>query len=246
MKTYPQNKIQESFDQSLIDDNLKNITTDFTEVAIDKLLDNNLIKDIPIISTFFNIISLGVNIHDKLFLKKILSFLYGIKDINLDDRKRIIKEIDESKKYRIKVGEKLLYIIDNCNDFESSEKIAEVFKYFIEQKITYNEFLKVANILEGLSSADFNWFIKERKNYYFDLSDVGDLISSGLFELYYDQIDVQVSDQDDHKILRDNPNANKYKTKIDGGGISVHLSRAGEIILEVFCSSYTKPKTVKL
>ena len=153
----------------------------------------------------------------------------------------MIDEIDDSKKYRIKVGEKLLYVIDSCEDYEISELVSITFGYYLNGNITYEEFLKVSSVLKDMNKTDFNWFVKDRESHYFDLNNVGDLISSGLFELYYDQLDVQVRDQDDYKVLRDNPDR-KYKTEIDGGGVSVHLSRAGEIILEIFCSTYKKPK----
>ena len=43
--------------------------------------------------------------------------------ISADECEKVISEIDNSKKYRIKLGEKLLYIIDKCDDHEKSEII---------------------------------------------------------------------------------------------------------------------------
>lgn len=237
--------IQNSFNATLINSNLEDLGIDISELAIDSVLQDGLLKDIPIVGTIINLSKFGANIHDRLFLKKVLSFLNGLKDISFEERKKLIENIDGSKKYRMKIGEKLLYIIDTCEDYEISELVGILFKAFAEEKITDDEFFKTASVLKKLNIADFKWFIKERKNHYFDLNDVGDLISSGLFELYYDQLDVQVSDQDDHKLLRESPYASKYKTEVEGGGVSVHLSRSGEVILEIFCPSYIKPKTVK-
>ncbi len=238
--------IQNSFNATLVDPNLINLGVDFSELTFDSIVHNDLLKEIPVVSTILNLSKFGVNIHDHLFLKKILHFLNKLKDVSSEKRKELIENINNSKEYRVKVGEKLLYIIDSCEDYEISELVGTLFKAFVEEKINYDDFLKSSSVIKKLNINDFKWFIKERKNYYFDLSDVGDMISSGLFELYYDQLDVQVSDQDDYKLLRENPNANKYKTEIDGGGVSVSLSRAGKVILEVFCVSYIKPKTVKI
>jgi hypothetical protein len=151
-----------------------------------------------------------------------------------------------SKKFRIKVGEKLLYIIDACEDYEISELVGQLFKSFIDDKITYDEFLKCASVLKTLNKHDFAWFVKERNRFDFDLDNVGDLIGSGLFELHYEQLDVSISDQDDHKAIRTSSGASKYKADVDGGGVSVNLSRAGEVILETFCPSYIARKTIKL
>jgi len=240
------NNIQKSFDETLADCNLLNLGIDISEIAIDSILQDGLLKELPIVGTIINLSKLSANIQDKLFLKKILTFLNGLRDISPEKRKEMIEKIDKSKEFRIRVGEKLLYIVDSCDDHEISELIGILFRSYIEEKINYDDFLKASSVLNKLSISDFKWFTKDRKYHNFDLSDIGDLISSGLFELYYEQLDVRVIEEDDYKKLRENPNADKYKTEVEGGGISVLLSRAGEIILEVFCKSYKKPKTMKI
>lgn len=237
------NNIQDSFDLTLTNSNLQNLSIDIMELTIDSVLNEGLIKEIPILGTIANLSKFRANIHDRLFLKKILFFLNQLKDISADKRKKMIDNIDYSKKYRIKVGEKLLYIIDSCDDYEISELISIVFGAYIEEKITYDEFLKTASVLKNLDMNDFRWFVKERKYYYFNLGDIGDLINSGLFELSYEEINVEVSNRVDP--VTKERNGEKFETDVDGG-ISVSLSCAGEIILEIFCSSYKRPKTIKL
>jgi hypothetical protein len=244
MSDLTQNNIQISFDSTLKDTNLSNLAINFTELTIDSLLNNGLIKDLPIVGTLVNLSKIGANIQDKLFLKKILSFLNGLKDVPVEDRKKMIKDIDDSKKYRIKVGEKLLYIIDKSSDYEMSELLGVIFKYYIEGNITYDEFLKVSSVLNNLTINDFKWFVEKGQSYHFDLDAISDLIGSGLFDLHYEQIDVRVEDEDDHKILMERY-ASKYKTNIDGGGIDANVSRSGEIILEVFCLTYKNSGTIR-
>lgn len=234
--------IQNSFDLTLTDSNLINIGVDLSELTFDSIIKNDLLKEIPIVSTIINLSKFGANIHDNLFLKKILYFLNNLKDISSEKRKELVENINKSKKYKVKVGEKLLYIIDSCEDYEISELAGTLFKAFIEEKINYNDFLKSTSVIKKLNINEFKWFIKERKNYCFDLIDVRDMISSGLFELYYDQPDIRVSDEEDYKLLIENY---KYKTEIYGGGVIVNLSRAGEVVLEVFCPSYIKSKNSK-
>jgi len=238
--------IQNSFNTTLTDSNLENLGIDMSELAIDSVLQGGLLKDIPIVGTIINLSKFGANVHDRLFLKKLLSFLNKLESISPNKRREFIEDIERSKKYRMKVGEKLLYIIDACEDYEISELVGLLFKAFTEEQITYDDFLKGASVLKKLNMVDFKWFVKERKSHYFDLNDVGDLISSGLFELYYEQIQVSIEKEDDYKKIREYPNTPEYKAGDIDGGVSVHLSRAGEIILETFCPSYKKPKTMKL
>lgn len=221
------NNIQESFDKTLKHTNFQDIIIDISEITIDSLLKDGVLKDLPIVGTLIHFAQFGANIRDLLFLKKIISFMNPLKDISPAKRSRIINKIDNSKEYRVKVGEKLLYIIDTCSDYENSENVSHLFKAFFEKKITYDEFLRSSNVIERLTSYDLKWFLKNTREY-MSVEEVGSLISSGLFHLHYEQIDVSVEDQDDYK------SSDRYKTHINGGETAVTISRVGEIILEVF------------
>ena len=220
------NSIQESFDKTLKGTNLQDIMIDLSDTTIDTLLKDELLKEIPVVKTLVAFAKLGANIHDRLFLKKIISFMNGLKDIPHTERSRMIDKIDASKEQRVKVGEKLLYIIDSCNDYENSELVSRLFKAIIQEKISYDEFLRSSNAIERITSYDLKWFLKNARKY-MTVEEVGSLISSGLFDLYYEEIDVTVEDQDDHE------STDKYKTRVDGGGAGVTISRIGVIILEI-------------
>ena len=204
------NNIQESFDKTLKDTNFQDTAIDISEITIDNLLKDGLFKDIPIVGTLIHFAKLGANVRDLLFLKKIISFMNGLKDISPAKRSKMINKIDDSKEYRVKVGEKLLYIIDSCNDYENSENVSMLFKAYLKGKITYDEFLGSSNVIERIGSYDLKWFRKNARDY-MPVEEVHSLISSGLFDLYYDEIGVTVEDQDDYK------STDKYKTSVNGG-----------------------------
>ena len=231
-----QNNIQSSFDLTLKDSNLEGLSVDIGEFAIESLTDVEVIKDLPVVGIMVKLTKFGANIRDHLFLKKIISFLIGLNEIPVDKRKKMIEKIDGFKKYRVKVGEKLLYIIDSCDDYETSELVSKVFKAFVEEKITYDEFLKTASVLSKLNISDFKWFIKNGKAYFYDLDDVNDMINNGLFNIQYDDVTVQVKEKDHFDpptILK----PEKYKAEVNGG-VCVVLSDVGEIIIQLFSPKY--------
>lgn len=238
-KSEKQNNIQSSFNSTLTDSNLQNLSIDFAELGIDSVLNDGLLREIPIVSTIASFLKIGANIHDRLFLKKVLSFLNQLKDVPAERRKQMINDIDSSQKYRIRVGEKLFYIIDSCEDYEISELIGVMFRAFVEERIIYDEFMKTTSVLRGLNISDFRWFIAERESYDFNLDNTSGMLNTGLFDIYYEDVSVTVEDQDDYKATE------KYKTDVYGG-VGVNLSRTGEVILEVFCPSYKKKKATRL
>lgn len=229
-QTDENSSIQGSFNQSLVNTSLSDATIDLAESSIDKLIDNEVVKNIPIAKTLIGAMQAGANIRDRLFLKKIMAFLQNLDDVDVETRRKMINEINDSQKYRLEVGEKLLYIIDNCNDHEISEIIAKLFVAFLYEDISYNEFIIAAEIASRLTINDIEWFLEE----YADSIDIGNLyipLNTGLYMLSYEPLQAQVEDVDDHKALMEGSYSQRINTQ--GGNIWAEPSRGGKIIYSV-------------
>src|SRR3954468_14058329 len=92
------------------------ITKDFTEVAIDQMLEDGILKDIPFIGTIYNIYNLSQNVSNAFFTKKISKFFLEFNEIPETERIEFIAKI-ESEKETQKVGEKILIILNRFDDF---------------------------------------------------------------------------------------------------------------------------------
>lgn len=230
-------------------------TKDLTEIAFSSIEEAS--KTISIISL---LLKTGHNIQDALFCKKLMSFIHELKDIPITERERMINKIDDSEKYRVRVGEKLLYIVDSSDDHEKSCLIGTVFKSVIKKEISYDDFTDVATVINKISINDFNWFIEHgcrrkteksgsnpsiieelcgtKYGNEFNLEEIRGLIGSGLFEMSYQPLEVEVTETDDHKTLIEG--GSKYSTSTYGG-VSVYISSAGEVILKLFSENYVLP-----
>jgi hypothetical protein len=213
--------IGNALDATLKTTDLQNVAFDFAEIGLDNLLENGVLRDLPVVSFMVSLMKTGANVNDFLFLKKILGFLNPIKEVSIEKRKRLIEKIDNSKKYRIRVGEKLLYIIDSCEDFEIAYLMGELFKCFLEGIIDYESFIKTSSVLKNLNEITFNEFIDKFKNdsseEYYDYND-GEFYSeyavwvhTGLFTFY-----------------------TRHDSEGNTVSIDVTLSMEGRILLEIF------------
>jgi hypothetical protein len=226
-------KISNALTETLKNNELKNLAGDISEVALDNLINHDLLREIPVIKSLINITKGFSQIKDQLFLKKIIAFLSQSKKIKAEERRIMIDKIDNSKKYRLKIGEKLLYLIDKSDDWEKAELLSVFFNAFIKNKITYEEFIKTSKIFEKLTIYDLQVFqkiVKKNKSEYFKINNFGEdenglseLINSDLFIYYIDE--VRVEDEDDWKMNR------KYKT--EGGELIVEVSSLGKKISEI-------------
>lgn len=168
-----------SLDKTLKESELGSIGADIAEVSVDSLIDDGLLKDIPIVSTIVGLIKTTSSINSALLLKKIVYFLDGVKDVSPKKRYEMIAEINNSPKYKISVGEKLLYIIERCEDHEKASLVAEWFKAFLNKEIDYDDFLHGSSVLNALYADDLDYFLKvDEKKFY--VSDAMQFVSLGL------------------------------------------------------------------
>jgi hypothetical protein len=218
--------ISTSFEKTLINSDLQDVTVELAEISLDSLLKEGILKEVPILSTIIAFSKTALNVQDHLFLKKIIHFISEIKTIPLKDRQKMIDEIDKSHKYKIKVGEKLLYIIDKTEDHKSAEIIAKMFVGFLKGKMDYNNFLKGAAIINNISYDDLETFVNSPKKSDYLVEDVGDLLNSGLYNIIMEPLNIRVGDQDDWK------SNEKFKTDVYGGTLKALISPVGDILRE--------------
>src|SRR5262245_61944564 len=101
----------ESLDLSLIESikssDLKDIAVDLSEIGLDSLLEDGLLKDIPVFGSLVKLYKTGQTIRDALFAKKLLLFLQGISKVSPEQRRATIEKLNASEDFQKQVGENL-------------------------------------------------------------------------------------------------------------------------------------------
>lgn len=222
-------KLPETLKETLVESDLSSIVIDVAEITIDQFLSNGIIKEIPIINTLVSIVKGTQSVSNYLFLKKMVSFLNEVKDIPIEKRRCVIQKIEESKKYRNKVGEQLLFILDHCEDNIKAENIAYWFKAFINQQINYSEFLQGASAINKITTEDFNAYITENVEYFYDNSIY---IGAGLTFMSMEDVSVENIESGDWD---ENP-----KLQVFGGELEIEITNIGHKIREIFKKKQSK------
>ncbi|MPS72942.1 MAG: hypothetical protein E2590_07270 [Chryseobacterium sp.] len=175
-------KIKESLTESIKSNGIVKITLDIGEAIIDSNLEDGILKDIPFIGSIINLNKGFLSIQDRIFSKKMLSFLYQLKDIPEDKRIKAIQKIEDSKEERIKAGEKIIYLIDKADDHIKAEFIGVLFSEYIKENLDYEDFKKCSDVINRAFLDDLIWIIKndyERLT----MEEASEFIASGLFDL---------------------------------------------------------------
>lgn len=220
--------LSDSLENTLKSSDLRNIAVDFSEVALDQMIDSGAIRDIPIIGSIINVGKAALSVRDFLFVKKVVSFLTTLEKVPKKDRKEMIDKIDSSGEYRLKVGEKLLYVIDKCQDHEKAKVVARLFAAFVKGKISYKNYLSAVNIVENITIEQLDWFVKTDVMEPRNLEYMTQLMHTGLFS--YDIIITAGQHNEDGSLKRANVGPDSFSELIP------FVNQVGAMIKEILSS----------
>lgn len=153
MNSLPNNNLGESLVHTITNSELASVAGDIAEVALDSVLVDGVLKDLPIIGSFVGLLQTGATVKDYFFFKKLLSFLKELSSIPMNERTRMLEKMQEEN-FTENIGEKLLIVLDRFESSKKAQLLGMAFKIFVEETITPDEFWRVSFVLERLPLND--------------------------------------------------------------------------------------------
>lgn len=151
--------LSESMELTMDKGNLS-VLGDLGEVAIDAVMDDGVLRDVPILSTVVGVGKCIRNVSDVLFAKKLIVFLYGLKDADAQQREEAIAKWESDAKYRIRVGETLLNMVHRCDDTQKARWLSQLFCELVLKKGWGDMFMRAEKVLSGMSVMDVMAFLE--------------------------------------------------------------------------------------
>jgi hypothetical protein len=143
-----ENNLNDAFQNTLMNDSIKNISVDYLELGIDSFVKNDFIREIPIIKSIYSLHKAIESIQTYYLTKKILRFLFQIKDVKREDINKAIYKLENEKSYKRDLGENLILIIERFETVQKSDLLGKAFKMFLKEQLTYEEFLRVSHLID--------------------------------------------------------------------------------------------------
>ncbi len=196
-------------------DEIKVIGGDLMEVGLDALLNDGLLRDIPIIGMLISAGKAAGSISNFLLTKKIIRFIFQLKDTTLEERKKFLDELGSNRKNDIL--ENLMLILDKHDNYQKSEIQGKLLSSYIKGKISVYDYDKLTY---AVSMLDGN-FLFLLKSFY--LSEDNRLLTP---EQIYNFIFLQLVKIDNSKI-----------GLWGGGGPEYKKNRLGLILVEISTNS---------
>lgn len=156
---------------------------DIGEIAIDAVMSDGVLKEVPILGSLVGIGKCLRNVYDLTFAKKLIAFLFGIKDSDQRERIEAIQKWEESTKYRIRVGETLIGMIQRCDDSVKAAWLSKLFYELVLKRGYSRLFMRAEKVLSSLSVMDVQAFLAlpQREYSYLSENNCEPFVGSGLY-----------------------------------------------------------------
>ena len=128
---------------------LISLSKEYGELAIDGMLDDGTLKDLPVVGSIVGLVSFGSSISKMLFAKKIYKFLFQLNSVPDYQRRIEVQEINGSTKHQSSVGTTILELLDKVDGDFKPEILGKMFVSVLQGKTTYVDFLRASHVLSN-------------------------------------------------------------------------------------------------
>jgi hypothetical protein len=139
-------KVEVELINSMVSDQLVQLTSDAAETILDSILGDGVLQNIPVFGAIYKVGKAGIGLREQLFAKKVFKFLIGIKDITPEERAKFVTDLEENTQQ--KSGEVILMLLERLDTLDKPPIIANLLKSKVYGHISIEKFLRLSAIVE--------------------------------------------------------------------------------------------------
>lgn len=187
------NYLVPAFKESLFNENLVDVVTDISEIGIDSILSEGLLKDLPIFSVLTGSVRTVKSIQERNMLRNTAIFLDTInsKKIETEKLNQYKAKLQDEKVAEKELG-RVLILLNQYVDNIKSRMLGVLFWKYVNGEYTWNKFCELSDIVSRLFIDDLEYIDEiakspEKKKQYHIYGipyNIKCLESLGLLELY--------------------------------------------------------------
>lgn len=187
------NYLVPAFKESLFNESLVDVVTDISEIGIDSILSEGLLKDLPIFSVLTGSVRTVKSIQERNMLRNTAIFLDTInsKKIETEKLNQYKAKLQDEKVAEKELG-RVLILLNQYVDNIKSRMLGVLFWKYVNGEYTWNKFCELSDIVSRLFIDDLEYIDEiakspEKKKQYHIYGipyNIKRLESLGLLELY--------------------------------------------------------------
>jgi len=170
--------MKEQFNEIIRSKDLKEITADLVEKALDKNIGDDILREIPIMKSLVAARNIYTSYTDRIFIKKAMNVLLELGDTNWKERIELTHDMDDPKSSGT---EKILMAIDNLETIEKCSVFGRLCKLKALYKIDLHEFKRLTKLIQDAYLDDLDLLstfsnrlekLNQKKNSYRERNDI--------------------------------------------------------------------------
>jgi hypothetical protein len=122
---------------------LINMASTIGELGIDELLEIDGLTQIPLLGVLVGSAKVAKGFRERWLIEKIVMFLANLKEISEEEKIKFKEKIDSDPKYKKRVADTLMTVLDNLDDIDKAEMLAKTFTCFLQAKIEFADFRRI-------------------------------------------------------------------------------------------------------
>lgn len=158
--------------ETLRSSELAPLSGELAEAALDGILEDGVLKDLPVVGSLIALYKTGQSVRDHLFTKKLMTFLGGVQQLSKQERAVVLGKVAANPEA---AGELLLLALERMDSMEKPALLAKTFCLLADGHITAAEFHSLRRVIDVVHLDDLPE-ITDFYNYYTYCPD--ELISS--------------------------------------------------------------------
>lgn len=133
------------------------IAAEYAEIGIDALLDNEVLKEIPVVGTLSSLCKIGYNLHERNLIKQTLAFITefnssSISQEKLDEHR---EKLEENPKEAEKELSRVLIILGKQVEQIQSQVLGSFYAAYIKGAISWEEFCELSEANRRMFISDY-------------------------------------------------------------------------------------------
>jgi hypothetical protein len=141
------------------------LSVDYSEIYLDDFIENEALRELPIIKSVVGVIKGGITINQFWFAKKLLTFIreFNQKTIDPENLQKFRSRISSDAKFGKKAAERLMVFIDRNIEITQTIITSNLFAAYVNGKMSFEQFNNIVATLDNLNPKAFQSFFTLEK-----------------------------------------------------------------------------------
>lgn len=140
---------------------------DYLELGLDSVLEDGLLKDVPVVSTVVALYKIGNSLKERHNLKKLYIFINEINK-GVVSKEKLFKykqKFESNEKYRNQEIEYLLVLLDRYVNYDKPQMLAKIYLAYLDGLIDWIELTMYAEVIDRFLVLDCDTLVSESEKF---------------------------------------------------------------------------------